>query len=284
MHDQRLSGRVALVMGASRGIGRAIALRFADEGASVVIAARTPAGEAVAAAIRAKGAQATFVPTDVGVRDQVAATVARSIELYGGLHILVNNAAATEAMMSGERPIDEETDAAAAEIIHVGVWGPFWACRFAVPHLVAAGGGSIINIGSLSAITGLAGMPADTVVKGALTALTRQLAVEYGDRKVRVNTIAPGLIAHNTYHDMLENDPVVGPMLRGAIPLREFGRPEDVAAAAAFLASDDARYVTGTVLTVDGGTSIKSGFTVNEGFGEDALAKELAARAGDAAS
>jgi 3-oxoacyl-[acyl-carrier protein] reductase len=219
------------------------------------------------------------VRTDVGFRNEVATTVERAVALYGGLHVLVNNAAATEAMMSGERAIHEQSDEAAEEIIHVGVWGPFWACKYAIPHLLNSGGGSIINVGSLGAHLGLAGLPADTVVKGALTALTRQLAVEYGDRKLRANTIAPGLIGHNSYHDMLATNPVSGPQLRAAIPLGEFGRPEHIAAAAAFLASDDAEYVTGTILTVDGGASIKSGFTVNEGFGEEALATELAARA-----
>jgi NAD(P)-dependent dehydrogenase (short-subunit alcohol dehydrogenase family) len=280
MDPHRLRDRVALVTGGSRGIGRATAARLGAEGAKVVILARTAeSGEAVAAGIRADGGEAVFIRTDLGHEADVRSAVDQSVETFGGVHVLVNNAAATETMLGSEQAIVDETTEAMQEILQVGLMGAFWACKYTIPHMVAAQSGAIVNISSMSAIAGISGLPSDTMVKGGLHALTHQLAVEYGPLGIRVNAVAPGLIFHNSYHQTLAADPVAGPMLRGAVPLGCLGVPEDVAAAVAYLASDDARYVSGAILRVDGGASVQPGFIVNQGFGEEALAKELASRA-----
>jgi NAD(P)-dependent dehydrogenase (short-subunit alcohol dehydrogenase family) len=244
----RLQGKVALITGGGRGIGRAAALLFAREGAKVVIAeiAHTD-GEAAAAAIREAGGEARCVATDVAEPEQVEAAVRTAVDAYGGLHVLYNNA-------GGATPRDGKvTEIELDEFwrtIGVDLFGTFLGCRFALPVMVAGGGGSIINTTSIRAMIGTAGADAYSSAKGGVRALTQALALQWAAHRIRVNAIAPGVILSERVKAMLrEDDPIFKKSLLGA------SDPEDVAQMALYLASDESRRVTGAILPMDSGAS-----------------------------
>jgi NAD(P)-dependent dehydrogenase (short-subunit alcohol dehydrogenase family) len=244
----RLAGKVALITGGGRGIGRAAALLFAREGAQLVIAEIARAdGEATAAAITAAGGQARFVATDVTVPAQVEAAVRATLDAFGGLHVLYNNA-------GGATPKDGKvTDIDLDEFwrtIGVDLFGTFLGCRFALPVMVAGGGGSIINTTSIRAMIGTAGADAYSAAKGGVRALTQALALQWAAHNVRVNAIAPGVILTERVKALLrDDDPLFKKSLLGACD------PEDVAQMALYLASDESRRVTGAILPMDSGVS-----------------------------
>jgi NAD(P)-dependent dehydrogenase (short-subunit alcohol dehydrogenase family) len=244
----RLDGKVALITGGGRGIGRAAALLFAREGAQVVIAEIAQAdGEATAAAIRDAGGQARFVATDVTVPAQVEAAVRAALDGCGGLHVLYNNA-------GGATPKDGKvTDMDLDEFwrtIGVDLFGTFLGCRFAIPVMVAGGGGSIINTTSIRAMIGTAGADAYSAAKCGVRALTQALALQWAAHNIRVNAIAPGVILTERVKALLrEDDPIFKKSLLGA------SDPEDVAQMALYLASDESRRVTGAILPMDSGAS-----------------------------
>ena len=253
----RLDGKVALVTGATKGSGRTIATVFAREGARVVLAGRTvTAGDALEAEITAAGGAAAFVPTDIGKEADVVRAVRTAVERFGSLTTLVNNAAATH--LSGLR---DRGDAGVAELANevldealaTNFWGLIWCCKHAIAEMSAAGGGSIINISSGVATKGAARMDAYTATKGAMNALTRSMAVGYASRRIRVNAISSGLIESGEAIEPLLADPAMRDWLERSIPLPYFGVPEDIAWGCVYLASDESRYVTGTVLPIDGG-------------------------------
>ena len=244
----RLDGKVALITGGGRGIGRAAALLFAREGAQLVIAEIAQAdGEATAAAIRDAGGQARFVATDVTVPAQVEAAVRAAVDGFGGLHVLYNNA-------GGATPKDGKvTDMDLDEFwrtIGVDLFGTFLGCRFAIPAMVEGGGGSIINTTSIRAMVGTAGADAYSAAKGGVRALTQALALQWAAHNIRVNAIAPGVILTERVKALLRaDDPIYQKSLLGA------SDPEDVAQMALYLASDASRRVTGAILPVDSGAS-----------------------------
>ena len=247
----RLQGKVALITGAGRGIGRAAALLFAREGAKVVIAEIARAeGEATATAIREAGAEARFVATDVTRPEQVEGAVHAAVDAFGGLHVLYNNA-------GGATPKDGKvTDMDLDEFwrtIGVDLFGTFLGCRFAIPVMIAGGGGSIINVASFVAWMGAAtSQTAYTASKGAVLAMTREIAVEYARRGVRCNALCPGPIDTPLLAELL-SDPARRQRRFVHIPMGRLGQAEELAKAALFLASDDASYMTGASLIVDGG-------------------------------
>ena len=245
---RRLEGKTALITGAGRGIGRAAALRFAAEGAKVAIAEIGRAdGEATARAIESAGGEALFVETDVASPESVAAAVAATVERFGGLQVLYNNA-------GGATPKDGKvTEIELDEFwrtIGVDLFGTFLGCRYAIPVMVEGGGGSIINTTSIRAMIGTAGADAYTSAKGGVRALTQALALQWAEKNIRVNAIAPGVILTERVRALLrEDDPIFKKSLLGA------STPEDVALMALYLASDEARKVTGAILPMDSGAS-----------------------------
>lgn len=235
-----------------------MARRFAEEGASVILAARSEdKGRTIAAAIRSAGGEATYQPMDVGKEDDVRNAVEKAVRRYGGVDVLVNNAGPVDLMMTGtDRRVDLLETAAFDAILKVALYGPFWCCKYVLPHMMKAGSGSIVNISSTAAVTGLPAMPAYSAAKGGLSALTRQLAVDYGTHAIRANAIIVGFIVHENTLGRI--DTREKKQAYEKLHLTRLGVPQDVVNAALYLATDESVFVTGSHLSVDGGALIKS--------------------------
>jgi NAD(P)-dependent dehydrogenase (short-subunit alcohol dehydrogenase family) len=248
MTEQRLAERVAIVTGASRGIGRAIAERFAAEGAAVLIDYHTDAAaaQAVADGITARGGRAAPVRADVSTAAGAAALVRAAQDAFGRVDVLVNNAGVHVA-----KPFLETTEEEWERTIAVNLTGPWRCSKAVVPMMLEQGGGTIINISSNSGLYHPSAMRFTEYVtsKAGLNGMTKALALALGPT-ITVNAICPGWIRT----DMLEEiDPVVHETILAETALRRWGTPDDVAAAAAFLASPDAAFITGELLIVAGG-------------------------------
>jgi len=253
----RLAGKVAIITGAGSGIGRAMALLFAREGATVVAAGRTPASiEETVAMIRAEtGWEALAVAADVAIPADVERMVRETVARFGRIDILCNNAG-----------IGSSKDVVAVEpdewdrVFAVNVRGVYLGCKYALPHMLAQGGGSIINTASVLALVGAPERAAYCASKGAVVALTRQIAVEYADRGIRCNCLCPTTVDTPWVDRLLADapDPVARRRaLEERQPMGRLATAEDVAAAALYLASDDAAFVTGTAMVIDGGLSAR---------------------------
>ena len=249
----RLAGKVAIVTGASKGIGAAIAARFAAEGAQVALCARTAAAvDAVAAEIRAAGGRASAPALDVGDHAALAAFVQSTIATHGRLDVVVNNAPSVTYAALTDMDV-----AAFRRDFHVNVDSTIDTTREAQPTMYAQGSGSIINIASVNALLALGNMAAYGAAKAALVHFTRQVAVEAAGRGVRANAIAPGVInTPATTAGFAGPYAAWGEKIAAAVPMGRFGEPAEVAALALFLASDEASYVTGTCIAIDGGKSV----------------------------
>ncbi|MCY3925345.1 MAG: glucose 1-dehydrogenase [bacterium] len=251
----RLEGKVCIITGAGSGQGRAAALRFAEEGARVVIAEiDAAAGAAVAEEISAAGGEAVAVECDVSIESDWQRAVAAAVERFDGVDVLYNNAAV--AAVSDGSVVDVPL-ATWDRTLAVNITGPMLGCRCAIPEMLRRGGGSIINTSSIRAFVG-GSQPIDayTASKGALISLTRSLAVVYGPQGIRANVIAPGTIrtpmaqVHDAHGD-------AGSKMRLArYPVGRFGEPAEIADLALYLACDESRWTNGAVMVIDGGAMI----------------------------
>jgi NAD(P)-dependent dehydrogenase (short-subunit alcohol dehydrogenase family) len=248
-----LTGKVAVITGSSRGIGRSIAEQMARAGARVVVSSRkADACEKAAAAIRDAGAEAMVLPCHLGDRAQLDNLVDGTVAAWGRLDVLVCNAAVNPYF----GPMATMPPEAYDKIMDCNVKANFLLCNRAAPHLAAAGGGSIIIVSSIGGNQGSATLAAYGMSKAADSSLVKSLAVEWGPKGVRANCIAPGLIRTNFSRALWENPGLLRRVEEGT-PLRRIGEPEDVGGVAVFLASRAAAYITGQTLVVDGGITIK---------------------------
>ncbi|MDB5688123.1 MAG: Short-chain dehydrogenase [Rhizorhabdus sp.] len=248
---KRLAGKVALITGAAGGIGAATVRRFIEEGARVGIAdLNEQAAQALADEI---GPDALAITIDIGDEASVKAGIDATIAAFGRLDILVNNAALTDAATQNNdsNAVDISNDVW-ERTLHVNVTGYLYCCRHAIPHIAAAGGGSIVNMASGSGMLGDQARIAYGTSKAAVISMTRYLATQHGRQKIRCNGIAPGPIV--TPHSRI----VAGKefdIIARHMPMGELGEPNDIAALAAFLAADESRYINGQIITIDGGMS-----------------------------
>jgi NAD(P)-dependent dehydrogenase (short-subunit alcohol dehydrogenase family) len=250
----RFAGKRALVTGASKGIGRATALRLAAEGAHVALIARGREGlDDVAAAIDAGGGTSVVLPADCSVEDQISAAVDRAAGTLGGLDIVVSNAA-VELPDEDDR-LDRITLEAWNRLIVTNLNGQFLTCKHALPHLQAAGGGAIVCLGSNCGSLGMAtNEPAYSASKGGIFAMMKVMAIDFARHDIRVNMVIPGFI-DTPMNDFVMNDPEQLRYWSDQVPLGRAGRPDEIAAAITWLCSDDASYCVGTAIVVDGGQS-----------------------------
>ena len=247
----RLQDKVAVITGAADGIGMAIARAYAAEGAIVVLSdISEERGEAVATAIQASKGRATFLRCDVAENADIIALIAYAVAQHGRIDVLVNNA----AIAIGGFPLHEMTEEQWARLMAVNLTSVYRACRETLPHMIAQGSGSIINMASAQGHIGLDGWTAYAGAKGAIMSMSRQMAVEFGPVGVRVNSISPGTIATpmnvKVVADLGEH---VARAWVKMHPVGRIGQPEEVAEAAVYLASDLAGFTTGIDLRVDGG-------------------------------
>lgn len=249
----RFAGKVAIVTGGGTGIGRAVALALAREGARVVIANRSAStGEDAAREIRSAGGTAVFVSCDVGDARQVEACVAEALRAHGRLDILVN-AAGIGSPRTAATEVDE---AEWARILNVNLGGAYRTARAAIPAMARGGGGAVVNVASIAGLEAIPRAAPYVASKGGLVALTRSLALDYAPHRVRVNCVCPAAVDTPMLQRVVEAhpDPSKARLYFQSIhPLGRIGMPEDIAAAVLFLASEDASWITGAILPVDGG-------------------------------
>ena len=256
----KLAGKVAVVTGASSGIGRAIARRYATEGAVVYVAdVNTAGGEETAAMIREAGGDASFAPCDVSDPEQVRATLDRAASERGRLDIVVNNAGVGGGGLRAEDISVEDFQ----RTIGVNLLGPFYGCKYAIPHLRKQGGGAIINVSSVYGLIAAPNVAPYAASKGGLIMLTKQLAVDYSRENIRVNCICPGFVDTDLGGRRARMNPADAAKAHAAReakaaiqPIGRQAQPDEMAGAAVFLASDDASFVVGSIMVVDGGKSI----------------------------
>jgi meso-butanediol dehydrogenase / (S,S)-butanediol dehydrogenase / diacetyl reductase len=257
----RLQGKVALVTGATYGIGTKIVERMAEEGASVVFTGRSAdKGEALEERFRSQGLAVTFAEGDVAVEADVQRAIDLAVSTYGAMTTVVNNAAATDVTRpgGGDSHITEIDDESFDRVIRVGINSVLYTARHAIPHMQAAGGGAIINISAASSIRSIEGRPAYQASKGAVNSLTRQIAVDYGPIGVRCNAIIVGFTptGGEIISKMVANEAFIT-AVKKCIPSPRLGHPRDIANGAVYLASDEAEYVNGVLLPIDGGFTCK---------------------------
>ncbi len=247
-----MTGKVALITGSTKGIGRAIAEEMARCGARVVISSRkAEACEQVAGELKAEGFEAIAIPCHVGKKDDLRNLVDKTLEAWGRIDTLVCNAATNPVY----GPTQEMTDEAWDKIMDTNVKGTFWLTQMVLPHMAERGDGNVILLSSIAGLRGNTVIGTYGVSKAAEAALARNLAVEWGPRGIRVNAIAPGLV-RTDFAKALVDDPVRVKRAEEKTPLRRIGEPVDIAGLAVFLATPASAYITGQVIVADGGETV----------------------------
>jgi len=245
-----LTGKVAVITGSSKGIGRAIAERMAEHGAKVVVSSRkADVCETVAAGIRAKGGQATVIPCHIARKGELQKLVDQTAALWGGVDIVVSNAAVNPYL----GPAGGASDEVYERIMGANVRSNFWLANMVCPQMAERGGGAFIIISSIGGLRGTASLGLYGISKAADMQLARNIAVEWGPKNIRANCIAPGLV-RTDFARALWEDPVRYRKTVRDNPLQRIGEPDEIAGAAVFLASPAGSFVTGHTLVVDGGT------------------------------
>ena len=249
---KRLEGKVAVITGAASGIGRASALLFAREGAAVMVADLDgKAGEEAAAQIQREGGEAASVRTDVSESTDVERMIRTVVETFGRVDVLFNNAG-----VNFPATVVDITEEAWQRSLDVNLKGVMLGCRHAIPEMLKSGGGSIINTASMLGLVASPRQAPYAAAKGAVVMLTRQVAIDYAQRNIRVNCLCPSEVNTEMNRRFIEESPNPQAELRrvlARIPMDRMAEPDEIAAAALFLASDDASYITGVALPVDGG-------------------------------
>jgi NAD(P)-dependent dehydrogenase (short-subunit alcohol dehydrogenase family) len=250
----RLADKTVLITGAGSGMGRLAAQVFAREGAQIVaVDVAEPALRETASAVEGEGGRIVAVPADVSVAADVERAVAEGVRAFGRLNVLYNNA----GIFPDEDGSVVDTDESVLQrVLDVNLKGVFLCCKYGIPHLIEAGGGSVINVASFVALVGCT-VPQDayTASKGAVLSLTRSLAVQYGRQGIRANAICPGPILTPLLESLFPSEEERLKRLN-RIPLGRFGRAEDIVYAALYLASDESSWTTGTTFVVDGGITV----------------------------
>lgn len=248
----RLAGKVAFITGATGGIGSVAARMFAAQGAAVALAGRREAeGEALAQSLRDGGAKAIFLRTDVTQDDSVKASLEATVAHFGSLHVLYNNAGGSSAR---DGKVTQTPADVFWQTISLDLFGTWLCCHHGIPHLIASGGGSVINTASIMGAMGVPNRDAYSASKGGVIALTRAMAVEYAAQNVRVNVIIPGAVATERVRKFFETEPHLEAQRKAY--LLGLAEAEDVVHAAIYLASDESRRTTGQSLGVDSGILI----------------------------
>lgn len=247
-----LKGKTALITGSSRGIGRAIAVMFAEAGARVVVSSRkVDACNAVVDEIRAKGGEAVAIGCNISDKDQIGRLVDQAEAAYGPVDVLVCNAAVNPFY----GPMSAIPDDAFAKTLDVNIRSNVWLVNRVAPQMAGRGGGAIVIISSIAGLTGSRMLGAYAISKAADIQLARNLALEWGKKSIRVNCIAPGLVKTDFAKALWDNPETLEKALASS-PLNMIGEPRDIAGAALLLASDAGRFITGTTIVVDGGATI----------------------------
>ncbi len=252
----RMEGKVAFITGGGGGIGRATAERFAEEGAKVVIAElNAELGEAAAQSARSKaansGGDAHFIACDVTEPDAVTAAIAETVARFGKLNVLHNNAGGSTTQ---DGPVTEAPDEEFWRVIKLDLYGTFLCSKLAIPEIIKAGGGSVINMSSNVALMALPGRDCYTAAKGGIAAMTRSMAVEYAPNKIRVNAIAPSVTLSDRVKKLMADSPEVDAIAK--THLLGLGLPIHIANMAVYLGSEESEITTGQVLSVDSGVTI----------------------------
>ena len=260
MDPQTLAGKTAIVTGSSSGIGKAIAERYGREGAMVFVTAdkNVEGGEATASVIRDQGGQATFVQCDVSDPEQFESLIDRAAGETGRLDILVNNAGVGDGRNAEKTSVE-----AFNRVLSVNLAGPFYGAKFAIPHMRAQGGGAIINVASVYGVIGAPGVTAYAASKGGLIMLTKQMAVDYAHENIRINAICPGFVDTDLGGRRAAMPPEQRAQAqalreeRAALqPIGRQAQTEEMAGLALYLASDEASFMHGSVITIDGGATV----------------------------
>jgi NAD(P)-dependent dehydrogenase (short-subunit alcohol dehydrogenase family) len=252
MTHSSFTGKNALVMGGTTGIGRATAIAFASAGANVfIVGLGTTEGRQVEAEVRAKGTEAVFVEADVTRESEVRSVLGLAVERFGRIHAAVNNA----GIEGRYGPVHELPEAEFDRIISVNLKGVWLGLKYEIPHMLAQGGGAIVNTASSAGVTGIANVAVYTASKHAVVGLTKATALELAQSNIRVNAVAPGPVNTGLLQRMVGGHMDLS-VIANAVPMRRISAPEETAQAILWLCSDAASYITGHTLVVDGGLTV----------------------------